>query len=59
MPYTMDTLKISSKLDQWFQEQYFSLNGLYHPVFATMPTVRGMGYTFNVFDADELFNFES
>lgn len=54
--FKMEIIKNASNLE-WFQNQSFSLNGFYHPVFTTMPTASGMGYTFNLMDADKIFNF--
>ena len=55
---TISMIRNNSKLI-WFQDQTFTLNGKYHPVFAEIPTQLGMGYTFNLLDADDLLNFDS
>lgn len=53
--FRFDILKESARLD-WIQEQSFSLNGQMQPVFAQIPTHIGLGYAFNIMDADELLN---
>lgn len=47
-----------SRLD-WFQQQFASWNDFYQPVFAQIRTQHGMGFTFNMIDADKLLNFKS
>jgi hypothetical protein len=42
----------------WFRNQKFSINGEFQPIFTTIPTRKGLAYTFNLLDADELFNFD-
>ena len=42
----------------WFRDQLSSFNGKYQPEFAEIRTSRGMGFTFNMIDADEMFNFD-
>lgn len=53
----MEVIKNNSRLE-WFQDQIYKLNGLYNLVFTQMPTQSGMGYTFNLLDADEVLNFK-
>ena len=55
--FQMEVMLNNSRLE-WFRDQINTINGIYHPVFTTMPTFRGMGYTFNLLDADELFDFK-
>jgi hypothetical protein len=50
-------MKTNAKLS-WFLEQFSSFNDKYQPEFAEIRTIRGYGYTFNMIDADELFNFD-
>lgn len=53
----MDVIRNSSKLE-WFLNQEITINGRYSPVFAEIPTERGIGFTFNLLDAEELLNFK-
>lgn len=55
--YTLFALQNTSRLD-WFQQQNFLLNGRFQPVFAEVLTFKGFVYSFNLLDADELFNLE-
>ena len=57
VPYIIPILKHYPKFD-WFREQFSSFNGKYQPEFAEIRTSRGMGFTFNMIDADEMFNFD-
>ncbi|KAL7013162.1 hypothetical protein ACKWTF_015224 [Chironomus riparius] len=57
VPYLFSVLKTNSKVD-WFREQFSSFNGKYQPEFAEIRTSRGMGFTFNMIGADEMFNFD-
>ena len=42
----------------WFRDQLSSFNGKYQPEFAEIRTSRGMGFTFNMIDAEKMFNFD-
>ncbi|CAG9811153.1 unnamed protein product [Chironomus riparius] len=57
VPYLFTVLKMNSKVD-WFRDQFSSFNGKYQPEFAEIRTSRGMGFTFNMIDAGEMFNFD-
>ncbi|XP_070498388.1 uncharacterized protein [Chironomus tepperi] len=56
VPYVIEVMK-SESATWWFNEQYSSFNGKYLPQFSEVRTVRGMAYTFNMINADEMFNF--
>jgi hypothetical protein len=43
---------------EWFLSQNYSVNGKYQPVFAEILTPNGIGYAFNMLDAEEMMNFE-
>ncbi|CAG9811156.1 unnamed protein product [Chironomus riparius] len=57
IPHLITVLKEQSNVG-WFQDQFSSFNGKYQPDFAEIRTSRGMGFTFNMIDADEMFNFD-
>lgn len=42
----------------WFREQFSMFNRHYQPEFSEIRTLRGMGFTFNMINADELLNFD-
>lgn len=56
-PYFVDAIKANSKV-KWFSDQKFSINGHFQPVFAEILTKKGAAFTFNMLDAEKLFNFE-
>lgn len=56
--YNWHSLQSTSRLD-WFRQQTFSINGRLQPVFAEVPTFKGLAYSFNLLDASELFNVEA
>ena len=56
-PYIEDMIKETSEI-QWFQQQFSAFNGKFRPVFAEIQTQRGMGFSFNLIDDDELLNVE-
>ena len=57
VPYVIPALKENSQII-WFREQFSSFNDKYQPEFAEIRTSRGMGFTFNMIEADEMFNFD-
>jgi len=57
VPHLISVLKERSPVS-WFREQFSTFNGKYQPEFAEIRTSRGMGFTFNMIDADEMFNFD-
>lgn len=42
----------------WFQRQFSSFYGKYLPEYTEVRTPRGIGYTFNMIDVDEMLNFD-
>ena len=56
-PFYPGMLKATSQI-QWFQDQIITFNGKSHPIFAEVRTERGMGFSFNLMDAEELLDFE-
>lgn len=44
--------------DLWFKDQFASWDHRYSPAFAEIFTRRGMAFSFNMFNASELFNFD-
>ncbi|CAG9812250.1 unnamed protein product [Chironomus riparius] len=57
IPYIIRALKKNSNID-WFRNQFSLLNGKYEPKYSEIRTSRGMGFTFNMIDADKLLNFD-
>jgi hypothetical protein len=55
IPYLIGALRKDSKID-WFYDQITSFNGKYEPKFAEIRTSRGMGFAFNMIDADKMLN---
>lgn len=53
----LKVLKYNS-LSRWFNEQLVLINGNYRPFFAEIQTISGYGYSFNLIDDDDLFDFE-
>lgn len=56
-PYFSDAIKSSSEV-LWFQDQFSSFNENFQPSFAEIRTQRGMGFSFNLIEANELLNVE-
>lgn len=57
-PFELPLIRNSSKIE-WFRNQNFSFNKRFQPVFAEMITQNGMGFTFNLLDADKLMRFDT
>ena len=57
VPYVIPVLRENSRV-ALFRDQFSSLNGKYQPGFAEIRTSRGMGFTFNMIDPDEMFNYD-
>ena len=43
----------------WFRQQSFSINGNLQPVFAEISTFRGLAYSFNLMDFEDLLNVDA
>lgn len=56
-PYTSDMLKQMSEV-QWFKQQFSVFGKIYQPIFVEVMTQRGMGFSFNLDDANELLDFK-
>lgn len=57
IPYFLNLLKEEAQFD-WFRRQTATFNGIFQSQFAMTRTKNGMGYTFNMMDAEELLNLE-
>jgi amiloride-sensitive sodium channel len=57
-PYIVDMLKETSEV-HWFQQQFSTFGTKYQPMFAEVWTQRGMGFSFNLKDSEELLDFRN
>lgn len=56
-PYLRDMMEMASEV-QWFKDQFSIFNGNFQPFFAEVQTQRGMGFSFNLMDFNDLLNVD-
>ena len=54
-PYFADVNKATSEV-RWFKEKFSTFNGNFQPILAEVQTQQGMGFSFNLMDAEELLD---
>ncbi|XP_070504562.1 uncharacterized protein [Chironomus tepperi] len=57
-PYIVRAAKNASQVE-WFKQQFATWNNNFEAKFAEVRTARGMGFSFNLMDGDDVFHFES